>query len=70
MKFDVAGAPEGSKPRSMRKFYRFSVMDPITIVSTCTAIRGSNPLVELQLTNTTQVRERFTGGVVQDSSVC
>ena len=61
VKFEVAGAPEGSKPRSMRKFYRFSVMDPISIASTCTAIRGGNPLVELQLTNTTQVGENDDG---------
>lgn len=44
----------GSEPRSMRKFYRFSVMNPVDMSSVCTSIKG-NPLVELQLRNTTQV---------------
>lgn len=55
VKYDVAGAPEGAEPRSMRKFYRFSVMNPVTVSSTCAAVRGSSPFVELQLVNTTQV---------------
>lgn len=54
MKYQVAGAPDGSEPRSMRKFYRFSVMNPLTLSPACTAVRGT-PFVELQLTNTTQV---------------
>eukprot|EP00903_Cladosiphon_okamuranus_P010481 g9916.t1 len=54
VKYQVAGAPEGSEPRSMRKFYRFSVMNPVTLSSSCTAVRGT-PFVELQLINTTQM---------------
>ena len=54
MKYHVAGAPDGSEPRSMRKFYRFSVMNPVTLSSACTAVMGT-PFVELQLVNTTQV---------------
>ncbi|CAN0520037.1 unnamed protein product, partial [Ectocarpus sp. 8 AP-2014] len=49
----VAGDPEGSEPRSMRKFYRFSVMNPVSVNPVCTAVRGS-PFVEVQLVNTTQ----------------
>lgn len=56
MKYHVAGDPEGSEPRSMRKFYRFSVMNPVSVNPVCTAVRGS-PFVEVQLVNTTQVRE-------------
>lgn len=55
VKFDVAGAAEGSEPRSMRKFYRFSVMNPVSMSSVCTSVKG-NPLVELKLRNTTQVK--------------
>ncbi|CAM9247688.1 unnamed protein product [Scytosiphon promiscuus] len=55
VRYQVAGDPEGSEPRSMRKFYRFSVMNPVNMSSVCTAVRGG-PFVELQLVNTTQVR--------------
>eukprot|EP00752_Nemacystus_decipiens_P010921 g9705.t1 len=58
VKYHVAGTPEGSEPRSMRKFYRFSVMNPVTLSSSCTAVRGT-PFVELQLVNTTQVLSRM-----------
>ncbi|CAM9665395.1 unnamed protein product [Ectocarpus sp. 12 AP-2014] len=57
VKYHVAGDPEGSEPRSMRKFYRFSVMNPVSVNPVCTAMRGS-PIVEVQLVNTTQARER------------
>ncbi|CAM9331025.1 unnamed protein product [Ectocarpus fasciculatus] len=53
VKYHVAGDPEGSEPRSMRKFYRFSVMNPVSVNPVCTAVRGS-PFVEVQLVNTTQ----------------
>lgn len=61
----MAGDPEGSEPRSMRKFYRFSVMNPVNMSSVCTAVRGG-PFVELQLANTTQVRGRqhFRGHIL------
>ncbi|CAM9429438.1 unnamed protein product, partial [Ectocarpus sp. 13 AM-2016] len=57
VKYHVVGDPEGSEPRSMRKFYRFSVMNPVSVNPVCTAVRGS-PIVEVQLVNTTQARER------------
>lgn len=54
VKYEVAGIPQGAEPLTMRKFYRFSVMNPVSMAAKCTAVRG-RPFVEMQLRNTTQV---------------
>lgn len=55
VKYEIAGMPPGTETLTMRKFYRFSVMNPVSMAAMCTAVRG-RPFVEMQLRNITQVR--------------
>ncbi|CAN0010089.1 unnamed protein product [Choristocarpus tenellus] len=55
VKFSTLDAPEGTKPRIVRKFYLFSVLNPIGIKIGCLPIKG-RPFVEMHLMNNTQVR--------------
>ncbi|KAG5189454.1 hypothetical protein JKP88DRAFT_301845 [Tribonema minus] len=46
--------PLGQEAKSLRKFYRFNVLNPINMSSTCLLVRGV-PLVEVSIRNTTQM---------------
>ncbi|CAM9706999.1 unnamed protein product, partial [Discosporangium mesarthrocarpum] len=54
VKYEPPDPTEGIEPKLMRKFYRFSVLNPINLAVTCLPIRG-NPFVEMNLRNTTQM---------------
>lgn len=48
------GAPMTQEPKSLRKFYRFNVHNPINMSMTC-LLAGGCPLVEMAVRNTTQM---------------
>lgn len=61
VKYEIAGAPEGTEPLVMRKLYRFAVTNPVELSTLCTSVRGC-PYVEMLLRNRTQVRRPASGG--------